>query len=752
MADGMLVPLAAADPATIGGKAASLQRLQAHGLPIPPTWVLPLDAWRAWRDGRPPEFDSPAPLVAVRSSAVAEDGRAHSFAGQYASVLGVTPDRLRAAVEEVWASFSSERAVAYRARAGIDSPGIAVVVQAMVDARASGVLFTINPLTGSWRELAVEAVWGLGERLVGGEAVPDRYLVTRPRRTPRPVQRVLARVRLRVGEVTVAEQRTELACGPRGLVERPTEAPRARKLADPDLLALCRLGLRCESLGAGPQDVEWALDRAGRPWLLQSRPITRPARLPRGGATLWTRRFVGERWPEGCTPLGWSIIAPILAWFIDYPDVSARFLGGDPPLRVVRGHPYFNVTVFRHLAFKFPGGPPPQFMLEFFPPEEQRAWLHRRAAPPDWRVYGAILATTFREQRWRRFRWNPFLNHLAWDEYLAGLDARLVGLEATRAAHALDVTTPIVRDYVKVHITSLLFANLWYQIVAPHVPADALAAPEGTITRQVNRELAELAERPEQLAGFLARHGHRSNASWEVFAPRWSEDPAAVLQLARTIRPALPAPVVDVDATPRVRWALDLARTYLRLREEQRYHLDRVLAILKRKLLELATPWFDDPADVRFLTVEELGLDIVEKRAIVARRSRELPEPDPPDFILGDEPAPPPTLHADRLQGLGISPGLVRGRTRVLRSPGEGDRLRPGEILVARATDPGWTPLFSVAGGLVLELGSLLSHGAVVAREYRLPGVANVQAATKVLVDGTEVTIDGRAGVVWVHR
>ena len=92
-----------------------------------------------------------------------------------------------------------------------------------------------------------------------------------------------------------------------------------------------------------------------------------------------------------------------------------------------------------------------------------------------------------------------------------------------------------------------------------------------------------------------------------------------------------------------------------------------------------------------------------------------------------------------------------RGRVRVLRSADEGDRLRPGEILVAPATDPVWTPLFGRAGGLVLELGGMLSHGAVVAREYRLPGVVNVVGATSRLHDGQEVTLDGRSGAVWVH-
>jgi pyruvate,water dikinase len=102
------------------------------------------------------------------------------------------------------------------------------------------------------------------------------------------------------------------------------------------------------------------------------------------------------------------------------------------------------------------------------------------------------------------------------------------------------------------------------------------------------------------------------------------------------------------------------------------------------------------------------------------------------------------------LHGLGISPGVVTGRVRILRAPDEGAALLGGEILVTTSTDPAWTPLFPRAGGLIVELGSLLSHGAVVAREYRLPAVANVRGATQLLRDGQVVTLDGRSGRVWV--
>jgi pyruvate,water dikinase len=788
----VLIPLSEAGPRAAGGKGAALWRLAQRGVPVPPTWVLPPEVfrdflrqaglWEAAERGDhaalhagilaadvPLRLDGVSGRLAVRSSALEEDGRHHSHAGQYESVLGVEPAGLAAAVRRCWASYHAPRAVAYRGGEAGAPGGMALLVQEMVDARTAGVMFTTNPVTGSWREMAVEAVWGLGEPLVGGHVVPDRYLVRRPRRTPGPVQAVLARVRLELASEVVARQDRQLQTGRSGgVADADAEAPLARKLGRDALFSLCRLGLRAESVLDGPQDVEWAQDRGGRFWVLQSRPITSRQELPRGGRTLWTRRFLGERWPDGATPLGWSIVAPVLEHFIAYPRTSARFLGGDPPLRLVGGHPYVNVTVFRHLAFKLPGGPPPRFMLDFFPPEEERAWVSRAAAPPDFRVYASIFAETFDERRWRRFRWNPFGNWKAWDTFRAALPARLAGLEGAAPEQALSVAIPLLRDYVKVHITSLLFANMAYEIVGPLVPehdrAALLRPPSGSITSQVNAELWDLGHHPERLDAFLAAHGHRSSASWEVFARRWAEDPEGVLRLARLAaegpRPRLAeearetAEALARVADPRLRWAVGLTQTYLRLREEQRYHLDRALFVLKRKLVELGERWFDAPADVRFLVAEELDgrLGKDELRRTAARRAEQRVDPAPPDFLDGDEALAVATADAHRLQGLGISPGVVRGRTRVIRGPEEGDRLQPGEILVARATDPGWTPLFARAGGLVLELGGMLSHGAVVAREYHLPGVVNIPGATQILGDGVEVTVDGRGGQVWVHR
>ena len=214
------------------------------------------------------------------------------------------------------------------------------------------------------------------------------------------------------------------------------------------------------------------------------------------------------------------------------------------------------------------------------------------------------------------------------------------------------------------------------------------------------------------------------------------------------------------------RWIVELTRRYLRLREDQRFHFDRLLWAWKRAWLWLEQDlglelrFLDAEAAERALAADEDGVRRAAERiariseAWASEVARRAVGDEPPDFLSGEHAVvEPPPGAAARLQGLGVSAGVVTGRVRVVRSLDEiADRpFEAGDILVCRATDPGWTPLFLTAGGLVMELGSLLSHGAVVAREYRLPAVVNLGGATTRLEDGQTVTVDGKRGAVWVR-
>ncbi|MHB8246914.1 MAG: PEP/pyruvate-binding domain-containing protein [Acidimicrobiales bacterium] len=205
--------------------------------------------------------------VAVRSSASAEDLPGASFAGQQDTYLGVTRGILVDAVRRCWASLFSERAVAYRAQMGfpLADVSIAVVVQKLVNARASGVMFTMNPVTGNPFEVIIEANWGLGESVVAGTVVPDRFVVSKHDGT---LQRQL-------GEKT---QAAVVGLGGHRMIDLPPERQREFCLADEEVFELARLGRLMEQHYGEPRDVEWTAD-SELPFpenvlLLQVRPVT----------------------------------------------------------------------------------------------------------------------------------------------------------------------------------------------------------------------------------------------------------------------------------------------------------------------------------------------------------------------------------------------------------------------------------------------------------------------------------------------
>ena len=266
-----VVPLAEAhDVVAFGGKAVQLAAALRAGLPVPPGAAVPsalVDAVAAGEAAGTDALEAVAALVAgpvaVRSSAIGEDSAEASFAGQHLTQLNVRDARrLAEAVVAVWASARSEAALAYRARLGIDgSPRTGVVVQRLLDPDVAGVLFTRDPLDGS-DERVVEASWGLGEAVVAGRVIPDRFRIARD-------GTILERT---AGWKHVALRPSALG----GTVEEPVAAGLVEQLCldDRRLGELNGLATRCErAFGAG-RDLEWAF-AGGTVYLLQCRAVTR---------------------------------------------------------------------------------------------------------------------------------------------------------------------------------------------------------------------------------------------------------------------------------------------------------------------------------------------------------------------------------------------------------------------------------------------------------------------------------------------
>jgi phosphoenolpyruvate synthase/pyruvate phosphate dikinase len=260
-----LAELRRSDAAEFGGKSANLGELLAAGIPVPPGFAIranaSLESIRSELEQRYDELGRPP--VAVRSSALGEDSAEASHAGQQESFLWVRGiDKVFDAVRDCRASLHSERAVSYRDTLGVDASAMGVTVQLMVDAAASGVMFTCNPVSGDPSMVAVNASWGLGLAVVGGEVTPDDYLVSK--------------VTCEVVRRTVSDKHHEYVAGDDGPVRVDVPADRRSTpcLEAPQLAALVDVAKRVERHFGCHQDIEWAIARDGGLHVLQTRPVT----------------------------------------------------------------------------------------------------------------------------------------------------------------------------------------------------------------------------------------------------------------------------------------------------------------------------------------------------------------------------------------------------------------------------------------------------------------------------------------------
>ena len=755
----------------IGGKGASLVKLARAGVLIPDTWAVPvevmhivcdktmskdpfrlsnipqllLDELKAIKDGYQGKW-------MVRSSAVDEDGKDKSFAGQYASVCGVhTFEELLNAMVVVWKSYFADHIQDYRIEKGC---GMAVLIQKEIDAQYAGVLFTQNPATGASSELVLESTQGHGEQVVSASIVPGRAVFW----VPSSLRSFIARI-------------------PRVMVQKKVfQADSLPSLEQQR--AICRLGCIMENLETMPVDMEWVVSKSNQLYFVQMRPITTTCKSD----VLWTRQFLGERWSIPATELGWSEIEHVMNPLIDYRNTHERFLGGGKAARLYKYSPFLNATVFRHLLFRLPGlAPMPAFFLEMLPVHERKNWTESFFSAPGWRVYASIIRTTILEERWKKFRWNPWTNYQKWDGFQLRLEFFLQRnasdiQEPSQAKERLIQCREMTMEYLKVHVCSLIYANLWHQwaiwYLQEHQKEDLIPiivrAHRPTATQRANTALWKLGNGEMTREEVMKDFGVRSENSWSLFAPRWCEAPEHVDMLASWMK-GTPNPELESqeavqclekamsELPSRLRSNMRIVQTYLFLREEQRYFFEQLLWLWKKSWL-----WLEQHEGIllRHLHLSEVEQywkgELPQVNKIIEERlkswhgaCREWAEKGPPpQFLVGDEPIYTST-YSDEYSGIGISTGFVQGNVCIVRSIDDAKKLREGDILVVATLDPGWTSLLIRARGIVMELGGMLSHGAVIAREYGVPAVAAIDQACSLFRDGEEIAIDGKEGRVW---
>lgn len=894
----LVLTLAEADQESLcGGKAAGLARAMKLELPVPDGFVLTRHAFQAFleQDGLGAGIDArlaalsvqdlaqlrsvsdaisdrvaaavlPARIrevlldfwardlnsapVIVRSSAVGEDSTQASFAGQLDSFLSIdNPADLESAVKRCWASYWSERALAYRASTGKQLQGMGVLIQRQVDSQLAGVLFTRPPLPrddspGDY--LLGEFCFGQGIELVSGRLNPGRFRIDR---------HDLSWEKLTDPEQTgIAGPATELSSGWIG--------------------ALGGAALRLETFHQQPQDIEWALDRGGNVFIVQSRPIVEPA-APADGAPLvtWSNANVRENFPDPVTPLLYSVAAAGYSHYfrnlgLAFGISRQRIAAMEGPLRTIIGahgaRIYYNLSSIHSVIRMAPFGtwliryfnsfvgasetPPPspgdrQFRdldrhrvlqwLELLRIAATTAWkfltLGRRVARFEARAerFAAdtcpelldTLGLTELRDRMRAFmdirqhRWtdagladaasmigygllNSLVNTTFPDEQHRALPNSLLkgvtGLVSSEPVFDLWTLSRMILEDAQLErlFTSLPAEDLLQALHAP----DA-GAPLTAFARAFDR--------------YLDKWGFRCSGELMLTVPSFQENPAGLIGILKTYlqvtgesplealqrqkvvreaqtRDVLARIAAHPDYGPlqrlgrRILLKRFLAWTQgaIGLRERARLKQALLYARLRRVALSIGecltgNGLLAQADDIFFLTCGEID-ELASSRAmfphgtpelIRLRREhhRRLSAMNPPDsFVLAegacldegdyaaDAGSAGGTAEDTLLEGTTACGGRIQGRATVLRDVSESGQLAAGDILITKQTDPGWGHVFFLIKGLIIERGGMLSHGAILAREFGIPAIVGVRDATQRIPQHARVFLDGDRGHVHV--
>ncbi|WP_306368080.1 PEP/pyruvate-binding domain-containing protein [Nocardiopsis sp. CC223A] len=747
--------------------------------------------------------------VAVRSSATAEDLPDASFAGQqdtYLDVEGI--DDLVTAIRRCWDSLWTDRAVAYRRDRDIDDASVrmAVVVQRMVRPRAAGVLFTANPVTGTRGETVVDAVPGLGTGVVDGSADPDHYTVrpdgglTAPADGCLSVSEVedLHALGLRLQEHFGAPQDVEWAIDADGvlwtlqsravttLFPRPPEHPDGPRVyfEAGHMQGLLR---PCTPMGMS------ALKVATADWFrsvgARIDPYARTGLITDIGGRFYLdlTPFVRNRWIRGALPQSMELYGPRAR-------EAMRSVLADPRFAPRRGRPVRVRAAARAaaaalpLAREFVTGTvaalrdPVAARERVLRAGEEARLAVARGPGADAAVRERLAYAEHVQAHALTEAMTPMLGPL----YVGVLAGRLPEYLLRGIATPAEVAT-VLRG-MPGNVTTTMDLELWRvsEAAAEHRDVFADTPPDRLSELYLSGGLPDIG-----LGPFLERYGHRAAAEIDLGVPRWSEDPAPLFAaIAGYLR------VTDRDQAPdrrfgraaaeaermrdelvartRVRhpvrarvadFLFDRSRTLGGVREYPKFVWLYAIEAGRRELLAVGAELvgqglLEHPDDIMFADFREAwemleGEDL--RGTIAGRREfhrREQRRRRVPPVLLSDgtdvEATLPPAAAADGpgvLTGVAASPGEATGRARVVHDPAEAS-IEPGDILVARTTDPGWTPLFMTAGGVVVETGSTIAHGPTVAREYGIPCVICVPGVTEKVADGALITIDGSTGVI----
>jgi pyruvate,water dikinase len=747
---------------------------------------------------------------AVRSSATAEDLPTASFAGQqdtYLNVIGPTATLQQ--VSRCWASLFTERAVTYRQRNGIDhrAAHMAVVVQRMVFPHAAGILFTADPVTGNRKVATVDASFGLGEALVSGLVNPDVFTVRHGEVVAKAIAAKQRAVHaLPAGgtqEVAIESQRQETPALTDAQVVRLVQLGRRIEahFGRPQDIEWCLVDDGFQIVQSRPITTLFPIPESGdqenhvyvsvghgqmmtdamKPLGLSMWQLTAMVAMHEAGARLFvdvTRRLAspGSR-------------AALL-------DVMGR---SDPLIRDALETVLEDDDFVPSLPDAGSGGPPangaaapietdPAIVTGLIERSQASiAALERDIATLTGPALFDFLLEAFEEHK--RVLGDPL-----------NLQAIMAGMEATwwlndnlqewlGEKNAADTLTLSAPDNVTSEMGLALLDVA--DVIRPQ--PEAVAFLQDVEGEDFLDELAKVAggtEARDAIEAYLDRYGMRCVGEIDITRPRWRERPTtlvpAILDNVRNFEPgaaerrfeegrqnaqkkeqnvlsrlrALPDGDRKADETKRM---IDRVRTFIGYREYPKYGIVSRYFVYKQALLAEAerlvqADVLPEKEDIFYLTFQELR-DVVRSNQVDDQLFRQRKDAfrssealTPPRVLTSDGEAVTGAYRRDdvpagALVGLPVSAGTIEGKARVILDMAEAD-LEAGDILITTFTDPSWSPLFVGIAGLVTEVGGLMTHGAVIAREYGLPAVVGVEQATRLIRDGQRIRVHGTDGYV----
>jgi phosphohistidine swiveling domain-containing protein len=807
--------------AVFGGKSCGLARLISHGSRVPKGFAvsavtIPVEHWpvkvRERFIRKAGDMLHTGPIV-IRSSALGEDSSEQSFAGMFESVLNITAEReLLAAANHCIASGNSERVRKY---AGAQSSiPVGLVVQHQIAANAAGVCFTCDP-TGEDHAVVIEAVSGMGDKMVSGKTDPERFRVYRSG----------------TGEWEIPEEKE------------------VNFISSNEIKFIAARAKELEKKFGHPLDMEWAMDAVRKIWWLQARHVTVAAtpmeyiiqrsvsEVDDGPVTVWSNWNVRETMPAPLFPFTWTFwldkLLPVITLHLTGVSKGSPIQSHLIALDLIHGRIYFNMNAM--LAAPLIGPLTSRLVStmdartgDTLKALKKRSILRARKFPGSklhlfFSMFRASIMGLFRMFRWL----NPEKSMQVLKE-----DSRAIG-------NRKDVTLLTDQELMDefnlwerpecsrilfglqmeiVAITVFLAAKRAFkrhpkalQLLGTGIPAN----PTTKISIEIDRltEAAEpfkeifldsfttgqLLRRMKKEEGgnnwllkfnkFIDEFGHRGPMEFDLGSSRWSEDPTMIIDTIRSglrlskgkrltkrmdslakrrervLNDAIGASFVW--KRPIMRRLAHMVERYMPLREAPKHYAVIVFQRIRWAALELgkrlkSRGLIPSQADVFFLEIKELTElvrmkkpsrdirnKIMERKNLYTRFTKE----SPPAFFRSDKVPVVEALEPSHqpgegmIQGTAVSGGRVEGPVCILYEP-DPTPVKDGDILVMEYADPGWTPLFPRASGIIMEVGGLMCHAAVVARELGIPAVFGIPNATTLLKNGHHIKLDGTTGMV----